>query len=148
VKSTTLPARTRTWTFRPPERLGLGVITEVCPQFCRADHTHDMDGTTHPTDIWHQQVGPSMRLRLSESEDEFEQWRVMEAQLTVRPYSPNPAEQVPHVDVEYVEGVWTGAMGPEQLADFIGQLDAHVDRLRIVHAQLVKALAEHRAAGR
>lgn len=142
---TTITAPARTWTFQPPAHLGLGTVTETCPRFCRSDHTADMQHHVYPEDVWHQQVGPGLVLRLSESEDGFEQWRVAEAQLTVRPYSPNPAEQVPHVDVEWVDGVWTGAMDPEQLEAFIGQLDAHVGRLRIVHTQLVKALAEHQA---
>lgn len=143
MKSTTLPARTRTWTFQPPAWANLGPVTETCPSFCRTDHSGDQ--RAHPEDVWHQQVGPSVRIRLSESEgkDTFLALRVLETQLTSRPHSPDPDEQVPHVAIEWAEGIWTDALDVDGVDEVIAKLSTFVDNLKIVRGQLVRALAEH-----
>lgn len=143
MKTITAPART--WTFQPPAWTHLGPFTETCPGFCRTDHAGDLDA--HPEDLWHQQFGPSIRTPLASTDAKFLQHRVLEAQLTVRPYAVNPAEQVPHVAVEFYDGVWTPPMDPDQLAEFTNRLAGHVDNLRIMHTQLVAALDEHQAGG-
>lgn len=145
MKATTLPARTRTWQFQPPTWTGLGPVTETCTEFCRNDHSSDQGA--HPSDVWHQAFETGLVLQLSETEAVFEEWRVLEAQLTTRPHAPDPAVQVPHVAVEFVEGVWTPTMDAETFGDFIDRLAAHVGRLRVMHSQLVQAVAEHQAGG-
>lgn len=142
---TTTAAPHRTWTFTPPDSANLGPVTTTCPVFCRTDHTPDMAHRIHPEDIWCQQFGPSVRTPLSSTDDKYLQCRVLEAQLTMRPFVANLAEQVPHVTVEFDEGVWTPPMNPDQFAEFINRLALHVDSLRIMHGQLVTALAEHQA---
>lgn len=136
----------RTWTFQPPAWVGCGPITETCPTFCRQDHTGDQ--RAHPEDIWHQQMGPAVRVKLSAIEsDDFPVERVLEAQLTTRPHCPQRSERVPHVTIEWSEGLWTEPLDPDGLAALIHSLSAHVDNLRIVHSQLVKAVAEHQDGG-
>ena len=114
----------------------------------QSDHSHDQEGYTHPSDIWHQMFGPSVTLRLSENDEEFEDWRVLDAYLNVAPHSEDPAERVPHAALEFTHGVWTPALAPAAFAEVINRLAAHVDQLRVMHTQLVAAVAEHAAGDR
>lgn len=145
---TTITAPPRTWTFQPPASLGIGPITTTCLSFCESDHGPDQAGCTHPSDVWHQAYGPSITLRLTEAEGKFENWRVLEAYLNARPFSPIAAERAPHAAMQLSDNVWTDALDPQAFAEVIDKLAAHVDQLRVMHRQLVAAVAEYEAGGR
>ncbi|WP_424868592.1 DUF6907 domain-containing protein [Streptomyces sp. SAI-229] len=111
-----------------------------CPAFCRSDHSRDILSPTYAADIWHQDCGVGVAIRLSDNNDPPATWRVLEPQLAVIPDScDTEGYQVPHVSVEFVEGVWSGPLGPDELADFIETLSGGLGKLRAMHKKLVTA---------
>ena len=131
----------RTWTYT--DRPEGDQRTVTCPSFCRNDHSSDILMPTHGVDIWHQDHGVGVHVHLSDTNDPPVTWRVLEPQLAVIPSSDSPkGYEVPHVNVEFVEGVWTGPLGPDELSEFIETLADGLDKIRAMHAKLVTAQAD------
>jgi hypothetical protein len=117
------------------------VTVERCPSFCTATHASDqnihLDGLTHE--------GPAVAMRLPmhvEGTDGPMAWPVLAATIRQWPYEETAEARQPYVAFEpspdeVIE------LDADDLAQVIAQIRAHADRLEQVHAQLVKALAEH-----
>lgn len=131
----------RTWMY--VERSDMTLRAATCAEFCRNDHSRDILSPTSATDIWHQDQGIGVEVCLSDTNEPATPWRVLEPQLTVIP-GLDDAEgyQVPHVNIEFVEGVWSGPLGPDQLAEFIGTLSDGLAGLRLMHSKLIAARAD------
>ena len=139
-----IAAKSRTWTFESPARLGFTtVFTQVCPAFCESVHREG--AIEFPEDVWHQTYGSSVELTLAKGSEQAEPYWVLQSSISTRPYALEPEERVPHVKVEFDEDVWTPPMDPAAFAVFIDRLAGHVEHLRDLHAQLATAVAAHQS---
>lgn len=133
--------RPRVWTRQIN---GGGATVERCPAFCT--DTHWADQGRMLVDLSHSSAAVAMRVatRIDGSPDPVA-WPVMSAAIKQWPYLEDAEDREPYVAFEpspddVIE------MDPDRLAAMIGEIRAHADRLEQVHAQLVQAVAEHRAA--
>lgn len=137
--------RPRTWLRRI---MGGGQTIESCPSWCTNDHLHaqgsalaDLTHTSEPIaaevevfDMWAD--GEAVTLQAS----------VLSAQIRQNPYSENAKRNLPFVAFEPTDGEIADELSPEEFAEVIDTLQAHVERLRLMHARLVQARAEHPGA--
>ncbi|MEU9340322.1 hypothetical protein AB0D74_03735 [Streptomyces sp. NPDC048278] len=131
----------RKWTYI--DRSDMTQRTATCTDFCRNDHSRDILTPTYAADIWHQDHGVGVQIPLSDTHELATPWRVLEPQLAVTPGADDSdGYQVPHVNIEFVEGVWSGPLGPDELADFIDALSDGLATLRLMHGKLVAARAD------
>ncbi|MEU0809543.1 hypothetical protein [Streptomyces sp. NPDC005970] len=138
------PAEPRTFTF--PLRDG-STLTETCPPGCTTDHQPQTERPQFLSDIWHH-IGDEAVLPLTvfDAEDGSVEDRFLAAQVTVSPHGHAARLRVPHVSLDIAQdySVMEG-MTPDELGTVINKLAAHVDQLRGVHAQLVRARADWQA---
>ncbi|MET9715260.1 hypothetical protein ABZZ46_07590 [Streptomyces rochei] len=131
----------RTWTYIDREDGAQRTVT--CPSFCSNDHSRDILTPTYAQDIWHQDHAEGVRVSLTDTHEPPTPWRVLEPQLAVVPRSTGlEGCDVPHVNIELVDGVWTNPLGPDELAEFIETLSDGLEKLRLMHSKLVSARAD------
>lgn len=128
----------------PPARIGFHVeLTTACPDFC--DGRHPADAREHPVDVWHSTGGDTLDLTLTSPGRQVEECTALATYLTIRPYSLDPAQRVPHAVLAVLDNAETGPLTPDEFAEVIDRFAAAVDRMRQLHAVLVEAVAEHQA---
>jgi hypothetical protein len=140
MTDTTTP---RTWTFRVPQHLGFHAeLTTICPTWCDGKHRQDVE--EHPVDIYHDQTFQGLELEVKA--DGKAVWSAaLQICVTMRPFSVDPAERMPHAIITVDESSETAPLAPDALAEIIDQAAAAVDQMRAAHALLVQALAEYGA---
>lgn len=133
--------RPRTWIRRID---GGGAIATTCPSWCTDTHWNDQGKML--VDLSHSSAAVAMRVATRvDGDPDPVAWPVMSAAIKQWPYLEDAEDREPYVAFEpspddVIE------MDPDRLAAMIGEIRAHADRLEQVHAQLVDAVTQHRAA--
>lgn len=119
------------------------VHTETCPSGCTRDHALDARGA-FLEDLYHR-IGDevSMQVEVFDAEDGTVGMPILAAHIQVDPYSADARLRVPHVVLEPAPDDVMECLDPAEFAAVIGQVEAHLVRLRRVHAELVAARAEY-----
>lgn len=117
-------------------------ITVTCMLGCESGHVRDTATPSLPEDVYCSVVGEEAELPFTQGGTQA-RWLMLRPQMDVTPFSNNIAERLPTVSVEAVDDGWFSNLDPDgvdQVADF---LQARVDELRAMRAQLVEARAEY-----
>ncbi|GGV13856.1 DUF6907 domain-containing protein [Streptomyces spectabilis] len=134
--------RPRTWEFTDVDTGQTRTIT--CTPWCNISHASDIAHPCLPSEISCISYDRANTAALPvacghDAEDVY----VMSALIEVDHFDPDPARRAPHAIVEIVQDHFTGALDPDGLQALIGLFEQRVAALRIRHAELVTARAEH-----
>ncbi|MEU0659590.1 DUF6907 domain-containing protein [Streptomyces lavendulocolor] len=133
----------RSWSF--VDRVTGERRSVTCMPGCATDHAADVESPTHPDDIYCARHLEDITLPINVA-GEPEEFRVMGMMLSVNPFDRRVSQRLPHIDLEVVDDHWIEGLDPDGLETVIGTLQARLEKMRAVHAELVRVRAEYRAA--
>ncbi|MFD8577365.1 DUF6907 domain-containing protein [Streptomyces virginiae] len=117
-----------------------GQIVESCPSWCTDGHHNDGDGML--VDLSHGRDYGGTLLPVFDAKEGTIEMPVLDARISVDPYSDSPERRLPHVVLQPWEDEVMECLDPAAFAAVIAQIRAHCDRLDDVHAALVAARRE------
>jgi hypothetical protein len=134
-------AEPRSWSFIDRETGERRSVT--CMPGCQIDHASDMASPTFAGDIWCQALVDDLSLPIN-ADGQPEEFRVLGMTLNVRPFDKQVAQRLPHVEIEMVDDHWIEGLDPDGFETVINSLQARLEKMREVHAALVRTRAEYR----
>jgi hypothetical protein len=121
-------------------------VTLTCMPGCTTDHAKFDSTPAHPEDICCNIAGTAGELQLYGPLCETsgpEDFRFLDWQIDVRPFSRRPAERLPFAVIEAFDEHVVEYLDPDALEMLIGHVQERVDSLRKAHAQLIEVRASY-----